>query len=265
MGASGPWTSNAQVWGGGDLVAYYGALPARDVETHLFRAYARPLAGRVLELGCGTGRLTRPLSEAASELIALDLSQEMVDACQERCPSARVEQGTLLDLSRFPDRGFDAVVAGFNVLDYLSDQERRGVLAEVHRLLVPGGLLLFSSHNRHFHARLAQAVWLLVGDPRHPLSGLRRLPTRLRNRRRLRAQVREERDYAIRNDASHDFSILNYFISRDAQARQLDEVGFDLVECLDLDQRVVPPGARAGRCPELHYVARAQPGVGRAT
>ena len=254
--SQGPSRSNAEVWSAGGLVDYYAALELREVEAHLLHAHRGSLAGRVLELGCGAGRLTEPLSRTCADLVALDLSQEMVERCRRRCPEVRVEQGDLLDLSRFPSGGLDAVVAGFNVLDYLSDAERRGVLGELRRLLVPGGLLLFSSHNRHFRQRLAEAVLLLIGSPGRPLVGLARLPTRLRNRRRLRPMTREGPEYALRNDASHDFSLLNYFISRDAQERQLEACGFALVECLDLRGRVVPPGSEARRCPELHYVAR---------
>ena len=252
--------ANAALWSTGELADYYGALPLREVEATLLREHQEALSGRVLELGCGTGRLTEPLSKLGGELVAVDLSDEMVARCRRRCPGVRVEQGDLLDLSRFETGRFDAVVAGFNVLDYLSDEERRSVLRELGSLLADTGLLLFSSHNRHFHGRLANAVLLLVGDRRHPLRGLARLPLRLRNRRRLRPMLRDEPGYAVRNDASHDFAVLNYFIDRDAQQRQLDELGFELLACLDLAGRSVPAGDRAAGCPELHYVAR-----GRAT
>jgi hypothetical protein len=82
-----------------------------------------------------------------------------------------------------------------------------------------------------------------------------RLPLRLRNRRRLRSLQRAEPGYALVNDEAHDFSVLHYYISPDAQRRQLAEHGFELMECLDLDGREVAEGAAARSCPELHYVA----------
>ncbi len=39
MSPSGPSGSNAEVWSGGDLVEYYGALRLREVEAHLVRSY----------------------------------------------------------------------------------------------------------------------------------------------------------------------------------------------------------------------------------
>ena len=96
----------------------------------------------------------------------------------------------------------------------------------------------------------------LNGSLRCPAASIRSLPRRLRNRRRLRRLQRDEEGYAIVNDEAHDFSVLHYYISRDAQGRQFMEQGFELMECLDLDGRQVRVGVTAARCPELHYVAR---------
>ncbi|MBV8952614.1 MAG: hypothetical protein JO179_00660, partial [Solirubrobacterales bacterium] len=49
--------------------------------------------------------------------------------------------------------------------------------------------------------------------------------------------------------------LLHYYIGRDEQARQLEQLGYELVECLDLEGVPVPPGARS-QSTELHYVAR---------
>src|SRR5207302_9604378 len=99
----------------------------------------------------------------------------------------------------------------------------------------------------------------LIGSPRRPGESIRNLPRRVRNRRALRPLERSESGYSIRNDEAHDFSLLHYYISRDAQERQLAEHGFELPECRDLDGGQVPSHAHAARCPELHYVALAQP------
>jgi hypothetical protein len=85
------------------------------------------------------------------------------------------------------------------------------------------------------------------------------LPRWLINRRRLMPFERNEPNYAILNDVSQDFSALHYYITRDAQARQLTDHGFELLECIDLEGRRVEPGETARQCSELHYVARAHP------
>ncbi len=50
--------------------------------------------------------------------------------------------------------------------------------------------------------------------------------------------------------------MLHYYVSRASQANQLSDLGFELVECLDLDGQAVGAGDDAVGCSELHYGAR---------
>ncbi len=248
---------NAEFWERGDYLEFYANRSLRPVEGVLLERFGEALAGSVLELGCGAGRLTGHLSEVARVVHGVDISPAMVAYCLQAYPGATFTVGDLRDLSAFEKGSYDAVVAPFNVLDVLDDSERGSVLDEIRRLLVEGGLLIMSSHNRDHEPRIGSRVRLLIGAPRHPLQSLRRLPGRLRNRRRLAPLQRTEEGYAIVNDEAHDFSVLHYYIARDAQERQFAEHGFELLECLDLDGRSVAAGGTAVHCPELHYVARA--------
>ena len=54
----------------------------------------------------------------------------------------------MVDLGDVPDASLEAVVGTCNVIDVLDDADRRALLVELRRILVPGGLLVFSSHNR---------------------------------------------------------------------------------------------------------------------
>jgi len=248
---------NAERWANEDFVSIYARSDLRAVEETLIARHRVALSGRVLELGCGAGRLTGHLCELAEVVHGVELSAAMVAYCRRTYPGALVEQGDLRDLSRFQSDYFDVVFAPYNVLDVLGDAERRRVLAEVQRVLRARGLLIMSSHNRGYTPPVPLIVQLSMGSPRRPLASLRALPRRLANRRRLRGLEVERAGYAVCNDAAHDFSLLHYYISRDAQARQLEEHRFELLECLDLDGREVEAGADAPRCAELHYVARA--------
>jgi hypothetical protein len=71
-------------------------------------------------------------------------------------------------------------------------------------------------------------------------------------------------DHAILVDEAHDYTLLHYYISRDAQERQLAEAGFELLECLDIDGRPVPPGTDAEGSSELQYVAVLRDGEDRS-
>ena len=93
----------------------------------------------VLELGCGSGQLTRPLSPAAASWEATDISGEMVRAAQRRgdCPARfSVADAELLP---YEENWFDVVLMA-NALHIMPSPER--ALAEIRRVLRPGGILL---------------------------------------------------------------------------------------------------------------------------
>jgi len=186
----------------------------------------------------------------------------MVEYSRNRYPRASFSQRDLCALSAFETGSFDVIVATYNVIDVLCDRERRDVLDEIHRVLVPGGLLMMSTHNRGYASRLAEPLQLRGRSPLRTAITLARLPRWLRNRRRLLGLQRSEPGYAILNDISHDFAALHYYIWRDDQERQFAEHGFELEECLDLDGRRVESDHGAPDCSELHYVARRRTTVG---
>jgi SAM-dependent methyltransferase len=247
---------NAARWVRGDYVAFYATNELRAAEAVLLDRRRDVLRGRVLELGCGAGRLTGHLCELAQAVHGLELSPSMAAYCRQAYPQAVVSVGDLRDLSRFESGTFEAVFAPFNVLDVLGDGDRRLVLEQIRRLLTEDGLLLMSSHNRGLSTSIRLTVRSYIGSLRHPFASARGLVRRLRNRRRMRPLEREEEEYALVNDQAHDYSLLHYYISRDAQARQFAEHGFELIECLDLEGREVVEGESAAHCAELHYVAR---------
>jgi SAM-dependent methyltransferase len=247
---------NANVWRQGDFVEFYATRDLRAAETVLLERFRNELSGRVLELGCGAGRLTGHLGELSADVHGVDLSPAMVAYCRRTYPRLTFTVGDLRDLSPFAGGSRDVVLAPFNVIDVLDDRERRCVLREIGRVLVDGGLLIVSSHNLHYAPSIPRPTRIEQRTPRGIARGLRQLPRRVRNRRRLAPLERHERDYAVLVDEAHDFSLLHYYISRDAQARQLSDEGFELLECLALSGAVVGPGEACAESPELYYVAR---------
>jgi hypothetical protein len=85
------------------------------------------------------------------------------------------------------------------------------------------------------------------------------MPIRVIRHRRLAALEHAEADYAIVNNDAHDFSLVHYFVSPEAQRRQLDDEGFEPLGVFDYEGRELGPGDTAADCVELHYVARARP------
>jgi SAM-dependent methyltransferase len=102
----------------------------------------------LLDLGVGGGRTTPYLSDLASSYVGVDYAEEMIRVCRGKYPSLQFEMADAADLSRFADGFFDAIVFSFNGMDYLApDKSRQQCLRECHRVLKPGGVFIFSSHN----------------------------------------------------------------------------------------------------------------------
>jgi len=260
---------NAEHWQAGTHVDAYAHRRLHPVEALLLERYRDALSGRPLEVGCGAGRLLGYLVELGGEVHGIDISPAMVAHCQAAYPQAAVRVGDLAAIAESTEGKFDAVLGVDSVLDVFDDGERRRVLSDLRGLLAPGGLLIFSSHNlaRPVSAtgagaepRLGRLVRRVRSKPPAELvSAVARVPgaavTRRRNRRRLAALEFRGDDFAIINDLAHDYALLHYYIGRDGQERQLEALGYELVECLDPDGRTVAPG-EPGDGPWLFYVAR---------
>lgn len=247
---------NLKVWSGGNFVRDYDSRNLRPAEIILLVRHAKAFAGRVLELGCGAGRLTGYLVELADEVRGIDVSLAMVEHCRGVYPGGMFSVEDLRNLSSFDSQSFDVVVGANNVLDVLGDSERRQALREIGRILKPEGIVAVSSHNRAYIPKLRKPTDLRGARNIVRAAGkLVLMPWRERNRRRLAPFERSEPDYALVNDDAHDFRLLHYYISRDAQERQLDEEGLRLVECLDGEGHVVADGESAPDWAELYYVA----------
>ncbi|HEV2373331.1 MAG TPA: class I SAM-dependent methyltransferase [Streptosporangiaceae bacterium] len=99
----------------------------------------RSRSGQVLELGCGSGLLTRQLTAAGHRVIATDAAPAMLDLAREYAPDAEVRRLTLPD---DPLPQADAVVSIGHALSYLpSEPAIDQALTAIARALRPGGVL----------------------------------------------------------------------------------------------------------------------------
>ncbi len=96
--------------------------------------------GLVVELGCGSGLLTRHLVDAGHRVVATDASPAMLELARHYVPQAEAIRQVVLPDEAVPDG--DAVVSVGHVLSYLPDQAavQRG-LAAAGRAVRPGGIL----------------------------------------------------------------------------------------------------------------------------
>lgn len=100
----------------------------------------------VLELACGTGSLTRLLAQAGYEMIATDLSPEMLSVAREKCASAPCAPLFLCQDMRELDLygDIDAAVCCLDSVNYLTGlRDLKQTFRRVALFLRPGGLFLF--------------------------------------------------------------------------------------------------------------------------
>lgn len=111
----------------------------------MLEAAARLRPGtRVLELGCGTGTFTRQWAATGATLLAVDLSHELLRLATAQAPSGAAGWAVMdIEALGLREAVFDAVV-GVSVLHHV-DLPR--TLAEVRRVLRPGGRIAFSEPN----------------------------------------------------------------------------------------------------------------------
>lgn len=103
--------------------------------------------GRVLDFGCGAGRTLRWLTARFPEVhfSGCDVDADAIAWCQRNLPGADYRTNGPVPPASFPDVSFDLVYA-ISVFTHLSLEHQQLWLSELHRLLKPGGLLLFTVH-----------------------------------------------------------------------------------------------------------------------
>ena len=122
----------------------------RDV-TRLVELLALPAGSRILDVPCGQGRHAHLLAEAGFDVDGLDYSETLLESAKERGhgKTLRYTRGDMRKLpARWTDR-FDAVLNlstsfGF----FLNPADDRKVIAELARVLRPGGILIWHGGSR---------------------------------------------------------------------------------------------------------------------
>jgi SAM-dependent methyltransferase len=142
---------------GAEYAARFDALEASGADVHgeadFVDALLQPRS-RVVDGGCGTGRVGRELVRRGHALVGVDVDESMLAVARERDPATRWLFADLLDVDA-DDVGapVDCVVLAGNVVVYLTPGTEADVVRHVAGWLAPGGLLVVGfAADRHVTA-----------------------------------------------------------------------------------------------------------------
>jgi SAM-dependent methyltransferase len=108
----------------------------------------------VLDFGCGCGRVTRHWAGVGPRVWGCDYNPALVSWCRTHLGFARFEVNALGPPLPFADASFDLVYA-LSVFTHLTEDLQTAWMAELHRVLEPGGLLAVTVHGARYAGELS--------------------------------------------------------------------------------------------------------------
>lgn len=137
-------------------------LLQRYWHTRRFNLISRELAALnldapVLDLGCHSGDLTAVVARASGQpVVGIDISEDAISYAQKRFPDIKFVQGDFPDDADFEENYFSAATS-FDVMEHIPDTDR--VVAEVARVLKPGGYFVIAIPNENLLFRVVWSLW----------------------------------------------------------------------------------------------------------
>lgn len=104
----------------------------------------------LLDIGVGAGRTSRFFAPLVKSYLGVDYSNAMIERCRADLPAFNFALGDARHLDFVGDETYDMVLFSFNGIDNLGASDRKAALGEMRRVLRPGGLMVFSSHNSNY-------------------------------------------------------------------------------------------------------------------
>lgn len=132
--------TNRAVWLGPRVFDRWGYALKRKYDEAVARHIGKPR--RVLDWGCGAGRLARYLV-GECDYTGIDIDAEAIDWCRANIPNGRFLLQALEARTPFADDSFDAVI-GISIFTHLREEDQLAWLKELARITRPGGIVAVS-------------------------------------------------------------------------------------------------------------------------
>jgi SAM-dependent methyltransferase len=174
-----PKTQQKNPLGGGFLQekGLFGEEPS-DFAKKSFNLFRRKKVQAVLELGCGQGRDTLFFARHGLKLTALDYAETAVGSLQKKAAAAALASSIVVQTHDvrhplpFPTASFDACYSHMLLCMEFSTEEISFILGEIHRVLRPRGIVLYSvrsSFDKHYRTgtHLHEEIYEISGFAVH--------------------------------------------------------------------------------------------------
>jgi len=202
---------------------------------------------RILDVGVGAGRTTWILPLLTERYVAIDYTPKMVEAARRNHPDRDIRVGDARDLREFDDASFDFVMFSYNGIDALAHEDRRTSLAEFRRVLIPGGILMFSTLDKDGKS-FGRAPSVLGGRSekrsridgaisfaRHLSLNTARYRRERTNWRRLSTRIEDHGEWGVSPLAAQEYGLLVHFITQRGERDELNRLGFHVEAMVDND------------------------------
>ncbi len=224
----------------------------------------------ILDIGVGGGRTTSLLRLLSRDYVGIDYTPDLVDLCRARHPGVDIRHGDARALTDFAAGSRDLVMFSHNGIDSVGHEDRQLILAEVARVLRPGGIFLFSTMNKDNPTFGGNPG--TVPDNPYLIGSLLPRPIRtvavpddgddpkwaraVRGWRRLRDEVVDHGDWGLAANPGHEFTLLNHFTTLEGEHRELSRHGFAVDEVFSSESAQPVPTGQPVESIYMYFVAR---------
>lgn len=154
-------------WADNDRFLERGASSFAKVR-EAFELAGAPMRGKILEWGCGCGRIIRHALAHGLDAYGCDINEEAISWCKQNILPDRFENCTVSPALPYPDQSFDFIYAG-SVITHLSIDLQIYWIEELRRILKPSGhiLLTFAGtyHFRNYYGRESVTIRAINDQP----------------------------------------------------------------------------------------------------
>jgi SAM-dependent methyltransferase len=134
------------------IVKFYTETSLFPIEEIVFKKYL-DRKGTILDLCCGAGRASFPLSKRGFEVIGVDINEKLINVAREKgknCPNVHFILSDV-EKAELPENYFDYVLILHNSLEFIPTKKKRNnILRKLYQCLKKDGLLITTFHSAYF-------------------------------------------------------------------------------------------------------------------